>query len=280
MSEKINQYLEDVAKFIYDEDKSHKVKEELLDHIYNLQEEYIEMGLSEDESTDKALLNMGSAKEVGRKLNSSYISKKSKIRMGIIIINLVICSISISLNFINTDSIFLKIVLLIEAVCISIYSGAFFYGMYKRIFNKYNANVLYQIRSVKKPSVFQSIGKKFILFYIVITGVMTVISIIEGNLTSSFTLEFFLIQLLIINETFDTGATICEEGLIIGYRFVRWKEINSNMWMYSHKNDNSMSELKFDLNKKNGKPSLNQTIIKVRKQQKDEVSKIISQYLN
>jgi hypothetical protein len=280
MSEKINKYLEDVTKYIYDEDKAHKVKDELLDHIYNLQEEYIERGLSEDASIDKALLNMGSAKEVGRKLNSSYINKKSKIRLCIIAINLIICFMSIGLNFYSTDSFFLKTVLLVEVICISIYSGTFFYGMYNRIFNKFDVNVLYQIRSVNKPSTFQAIGKKFILFYIILIGGMTVINIIEGEFSSNFTLEFFLMQLLIIKESFDTGATICEEGLIIGYRFIKWKEINSNMWMYSYRDDKSMSELKLDLNNKNGKPTLRQTIVKVRNQQKDDVSKIISQYLN
>jgi hypothetical protein len=280
MAERINKYLEEVTKYIYDEDKANKVKDELLDHIYNLQEEHIERGLSNEESIDRALLNMGSAKEVGRKLNSSYISKKSKIRLCIIVINLIICFMSIDLNFYNADNFFLKLGLLIEVICIIIYSGIFFYGMYNKIFNKFNVNVLYQIRSVNKPSTFQAIGKKFILFYIILIGGMTVISIIEGEFSSNFTLEFFLMQLLIIKESYDTGATICEEGLIIGYRFIKWKEINSNMWMYSYRGDKSMSELKLDLNNKNGKPTLRQTIVKVRNQQKDDVSKIISQYLN
>jgi hypothetical protein len=280
MSEKINEYLEEVTKYIYDEDKANKVKEEFLDHIYNLQEEYMERGLSNEESVDKALLNMGSAKEVGRKLNSSYISKKSKIRLCIIAINLIICFISIGFNFHNTDNFFIKLGLLIEVISITIYSGIFFYGMYNKIFNKLNINVIYQIRSVNKPSTFQAIGKKFILFYIILICGMTVINIIEGEFSSNFSLEFFLMQLLIIKETFDTGATICEEGLIIGYSFVKWEEINSNMWMYSYRDNKSMAELKLNLNNKNGKPSLRQTVVKVRKQQKDEVSKIISQYLN
>ena len=174
----------------------------------------------------------------------------------------------------------MKICCSIEMICVFISCGTFFYGMYNKTFSKYNSKVLYQIRSVKKASTYQAIGKYFILFYVILLGLLTIIEMFEGEFDSNCTLVFFLVQALILSETYDTGATICEEGLIVGYSFVKWEQINSHMWLSSYSKDKSMSELKFNLNNKKGKPSLRQTFIKVRKQQEDEVGKIINEYLN
>ena len=67
---KINEYLNNVCKLIKNKKVHNEIKEELLDHINDIIEDYLEIGMSLDVATDKALIQIGDAKVIGHDLNN------------------------------------------------------------------------------------------------------------------------------------------------------------------------------------------------------------------
>lgn len=69
---KVNKYINDVCKFIKNKKVHPEIKEELLSHINDIIEEYLEIGLSLDDATDKALMQMGNSEVIGHNLNKAH----------------------------------------------------------------------------------------------------------------------------------------------------------------------------------------------------------------
>lgn len=69
---KVNEYINNVCKLIKNKKVHNEIKEELLDHINDIIEDYLEIGMSLSVATDKALMQMGDAKVIGHDLNKAH----------------------------------------------------------------------------------------------------------------------------------------------------------------------------------------------------------------
>ncbi|WP_053957181.1 FtsW/RodA/SpoVE family cell cycle protein [Inediibacterium massiliense] len=68
----INKYLSDVCSYIKYKECHKEIKEELSSHIYEMSDEYIEEGLSEEEAIKISIDHMGTPEEVGKRLNVAH----------------------------------------------------------------------------------------------------------------------------------------------------------------------------------------------------------------
>lgn len=69
---KVNEYINTICKLIKNKKAHNEIKEELLDHINDIIEDYLEIGMSLEIATDKALTQMGNAEIIGRDLNKAH----------------------------------------------------------------------------------------------------------------------------------------------------------------------------------------------------------------
>ena len=69
---KVNEYINDVCKLIKNKKVHNEIKEELLDHINDIIEDYLEIGMSLEIAIDKALMQMGNAEVIGHDLNKAH----------------------------------------------------------------------------------------------------------------------------------------------------------------------------------------------------------------
>ncbi|MBQ8997969.1 MAG: FtsW/RodA/SpoVE family cell cycle protein [Clostridium sp.] len=69
---KVNEYINNVCKLIKNKKVHNEIKEELLDHINDIIDDYLEIGMSLDVATDKALMQMGNSEVIGHDLNKAH----------------------------------------------------------------------------------------------------------------------------------------------------------------------------------------------------------------
>ena len=69
---KVNKYINEVCSLIKNKKVHPEIKEELLGHINDIIEDYLEIGKSLDYATDRALIQMGNAKAIGHDLNKAH----------------------------------------------------------------------------------------------------------------------------------------------------------------------------------------------------------------
>lgn len=69
---KVKQYIHDVCSLVKNNKVHKNISDELQCHIEDIVEEYIEHGFSEDEAIEKALVQMGSYKDVGTNLDKVH----------------------------------------------------------------------------------------------------------------------------------------------------------------------------------------------------------------
>lgn len=69
---KVNEYINNVCKLIKNKKVHNEIKEELLDHINDIIEDYLEIGMPLDVATDKALMQMGNSEVIGHDLNKAH----------------------------------------------------------------------------------------------------------------------------------------------------------------------------------------------------------------
>lgn len=69
---KVDEYINTVCKLIKNKKVHNEIKEELLDHINDIIEDYLEIGMPLDVATDKALTQMGNAEIIGHDLNKAH----------------------------------------------------------------------------------------------------------------------------------------------------------------------------------------------------------------
>lgn len=69
---KVNKYINEVCSLIRNKKVHPEIKEELLGHINDIIEDYLEIGKSLDDATDRALIQMGNAKAIGHDLNKAH----------------------------------------------------------------------------------------------------------------------------------------------------------------------------------------------------------------
>lgn len=75
---RIINFLEHVEKMLYVEEQSDSIKDELLDHIYCLVEDYKEAGYEKDKAIKKALYAMGDPTEIGYSFADFNLMKKRR----------------------------------------------------------------------------------------------------------------------------------------------------------------------------------------------------------
>ena len=76
--DRIRKFIENVEKMLYVEEQSSSIKDELLDHIECLVDDYIEAGYSYDEAVSKSLYSMGDPKEIGYSFADYDLMKRRK----------------------------------------------------------------------------------------------------------------------------------------------------------------------------------------------------------
>ena len=138
---KINEYLNNVCKLIKNKKVHNEIKEELLDHINDIIEDYLEIGMSLDVATDKALIQIGDAKVIGHDLNKAHKSNSDWLL-------LIITTCLISLGFLTTaflqlnnfnDSYYINYISkILVALGISIILSLFILKLDYRNFKKYS----------------------------------------------------------------------------------------------------------------------------------------------
>lgn len=92
---KINEYVNNVCKLIKNKKVHPEIKEELLTHINDIIEDYLEIGMSLEDATTKALTQMGSAEIIGHDFNKIHKSHSD-------LILLIITTFLIFFGFLNT----------------------------------------------------------------------------------------------------------------------------------------------------------------------------------
>ncbi len=80
---KVEKYLEEVCELVKNKRVHGSIKDELVNHIEEIVEDYVNVGLAEEEAIDKALLRMGSSQVVGRDLNKVHKAAPDFMLLGI-----------------------------------------------------------------------------------------------------------------------------------------------------------------------------------------------------
>lgn len=92
---KVNEYVNNVCKLIKNKKVHPEIKEELLTHINDIIEDYLEIGMSLDDATTKALTQMGSAEIIGYDFNKIHKSNSD-------LLLLIMTTFLIFFGFLNT----------------------------------------------------------------------------------------------------------------------------------------------------------------------------------
>lgn len=71
-NKKVTEYINNVCKLIKNKKIHTEIREELSGHINDIIEDYLEIGMSLDTATDKALIQMGNVNTIGHDLNKAH----------------------------------------------------------------------------------------------------------------------------------------------------------------------------------------------------------------
>lgn len=112
----INEFLNSVCEQIKYKPIRKEIAQEIKNHIEESKENYIEKGMQAKEAEEKAILQMGNAEEIGKKLNKIH---KPKFNLSLFILVLMLLGFGILVNSLNyTNEYFITIILSILAFCI------------------------------------------------------------------------------------------------------------------------------------------------------------------
>lgn len=96
----VEEYLQNILSEIKNKEIHEEIRLEIIGHIEDLYETYLDEGLTNEEAIKKAILEMGDAKLIGEKLNKIH---KGKIEFGIVIPSILMCLFGIFLMFFMVD---------------------------------------------------------------------------------------------------------------------------------------------------------------------------------
>lgn len=82
-SSEINKYLEEVCSLIKNRRVHENIREEITNHIEELTQDYMDVGISEEESVRKAIEQMGPADVVGKDLNKIHKAAQDWVLLGL-----------------------------------------------------------------------------------------------------------------------------------------------------------------------------------------------------
>ena len=102
MNKKVTDFLDEVCIHINCKEVHEDIREELVEHIYELNEENIKNGYTKEKALDLAIRNMGSTDEIGIKLNSQH---KPQTEWSIIILTIIISAFGACIMFLSDKSV-------------------------------------------------------------------------------------------------------------------------------------------------------------------------------
>lgn len=137
-----NEFLNKVCEQIKYKPIRNEISQELENHIEELKESYIQEGIKEDEAEQKAIIQMGEAEEIGKKLNKIH---KPKMNLLLLILVLILIAFGFLLSS-HIDSIDdLKLNLLCIALSIIPFLIIYFFD-YKKLQN--HSDIIYGIATI------------------------------------------------------------------------------------------------------------------------------------
>lgn len=137
----IKEFLNNVCEQIKYKPIRNEISEELENHIKETKENYMQEGMNEEESEEKAIKQMGKAEEIGKKLNKIH---KPKMNWKLFIIVLILFGFSFLVGYIDsTDKWKLNFITII----ISFIPFVLVYFFDYRKLQKYS-NLIYSIATI------------------------------------------------------------------------------------------------------------------------------------
>jgi len=116
----IKEFLNEVCEQIKYKPIRNEIAEELESHLEEAKENYIEEGIEEGEAEEKAIIQMGEAQEIGKRLNKIH---KPKFNWQLLILTIILLEFGFILSFHRTEDYKLNLILLILGMvpCVMIY---------------------------------------------------------------------------------------------------------------------------------------------------------------
>lgn len=110
----INEFLDKVCNQIKYKPIRNEIVQEVESHIKESKEDYIEKGMHEKEAEEKAIVQMGNADEIGKRLNKIH---KPKLNIQLLILVLILLEFGFLANYLDyTDKWKLNFIILILSV--------------------------------------------------------------------------------------------------------------------------------------------------------------------
>ncbi|GMQ64495.1 permease prefix domain 1-containing protein [Vallitalea maricola] len=282
LDKRIKVFLDKVGNQINTEEEALKIKDELIDHIDCLTEEFVDMGYSNHEAISKALMHMGDPNEIGYSFTNRDIVRKRNqlIRMlrtlsiGLLIIG---CVILFVFTEYSTESLG-SVIYFVNILNIVGFSSLTSHTNSKYLMNSQDIPILI-IWPVKKHIYLEYIIIGIIFSPILILfGTGLVLGAIEDNALWKLVLLVIIftsaiISTFLINKLRIPKYIVTNEGLIVLGKFISWTAINNVRWLNSYyKNENTYMLQILD---NRGFPITRK--IKVSNNQYEMVSRIISE---
>ena len=112
----INDFLNDVCRQIKYKPIREEIAQEIKSHVEESKENYMEKGIQEKEAEEKAILQMGNAEEIGKKLNKIH---KPKFNLSLFIIVSLLLGFGILVNSLNyANEYFIILILSVLVFCL------------------------------------------------------------------------------------------------------------------------------------------------------------------
>ena len=112
----INDFLNDVCRQIKYKPIREEIAQEIKSHVEESKENYMEKGIQEKEAEEKAILQMGNAEEIVKKLNKIH---KSKFNLSLFIIVSLLLGFGILVNSLNyANEYFIILILSVLVFCL------------------------------------------------------------------------------------------------------------------------------------------------------------------
>ncbi len=251
----VTQFIQKVLDQVYTEEEGRAIKDELIDHIFSLAQDYMAAGHPKENAIRKALLQMGDPSEIGYSFTDYEGMKKRKLLrvglkwLGVLIILLtIVVTVELSGGFkevfagtssSSTDSsgpdwfIFYYIFYL-PLIIINSKNGAYA-GL--------NGIPLSKLKISKEPLlILWSYKKRFpweyfflVIFFIPVILIFVVIFAAEGN-NPAYAFAFFAtlsfsVWLMFHSEKYRIPKyVVLEDGIVIKNRLISWTAIDRISW--------------------------------------------------
>lgn len=182
----VKEFLNTVCQEIKYKPVRNGITEELKAHIQDIKEDYIDKGIEEQQAEEKAVLQMGNAREIGKKLNKIH---RPKLDWKLLILLVILIGFGILVAFLKQpimNDYYIGKTLLYMIIGIAIGIGIYFFD-YKKI--KQYSNVLYIVATIIMILAMSSLG-------IIVNGIAYLKVFNIGISTPTITVPLYLISFI------------------------------------------------------------------------------------